>query len=235
MINLLKQLNYIPPDLKEEIWENVKIKFDGEYYYLSIDDMDWMSYNIKTHLEAYEVYSHYFLSEGHVTVTGLGFGVRENWILTKSKVKKLTIVEKSKTLIDYHRFKNSSFLNDERVEVINCDANEYTGSCDVLLLDHYECEEDDDILSSVKLIHDNVKCYNIWFWPFERIISNFRDKYILNNIPHVLNNISKYRAYKFLRQKWNLYKIPDIDEQEIELFCMMYQPKSYLYNINLSC
>ena len=36
-----------------------------------------MSYRIKDHDEAYELYSHYDLAKGHCICTGLGFGVRE--------------------------------------------------------------------------------------------------------------------------------------------------------------
>ena len=97
MLSLLKQFNYTSPQLQEEEWENIKIQSNGNgYYYLLIDDVQWMAYDENTHLEAFEVYSHYCLAKGHVVVTGLGFGVRENWLLTKNEVTKLTIIEKNK-------------------------------------------------------------------------------------------------------------------------------------------
>jgi hypothetical protein len=226
MLSLLEQFNYTAPKLKEEKWDNIEIKSNGHgYYYLMIDDVQWMDYDANTHLEAYEVYSHYRLAKGHVVVTGLGFGVRENWILTKNDVTKLTIIEKNKSLIDYHLKNNSSFLQDKRVEIINCDALDYKNSCDVLLLDHYELDVYENILANVKQIHDNVNCETMWFWPFERIIMHSRRWFSFNEEPYSL--ITKYEAFNKLKKHWELYKIPEFNEQEINLFCMMFHSKLF--------
>jgi hypothetical protein len=149
-----------------------------------------------------------------VIVSGLGFGARENWLLTKKEVTKLTIIERSEDLINYHKKIESPFLKDTRVEIINCDASNYSGSCDVLLLDHYELETYEDILSDVKKIHDNVSCKKMWFWPFERIISRPINFYRLNKLDHC-----NYTSFNILKEKWELYKIPDFSEQEIDIFC----------------
>ena len=65
------------------------------------------------------------LLNGHCICTGLGLGVRENWILNKPGVTKVTVVEKNQEIIDYHKFINPRLFDD--VEVIHCDANEYKG------------------------------------------------------------------------------------------------------------
>jgi len=226
MIKLLEKFDYKPPVIQEGNFGSVGISLnDVGYYYLSVNGVQWMAYNSNTHLEAYEVYSHYELAEGHVVVTGLGFGARENWLLTKKEVTKLTIIERSDDLINYHKSINSDFLKDPRVEVINCDASEYSGNCDILLLDHYELNSFEEILSDVKKIHDNVSCKKMWFWPFERIIMHSRRWHSFNDEPY--NLITKHEAFNLLKKNWGLYKIPDFTEQEINLFCMMFHSKLF--------
>ena len=235
MLSLLEQLNYIPPTLNCGKFGSIEIKEKAPgYYYLYVNDEQWMAYNTKTHLEAYELYSHYILAEGHVIVTGMGLGARENWILSKPNVTKLTIIEISKDLIDYHKYIGSSFLKDPRVEVINGDASEYKGSCDVLLLDHYEMSNDETILANVKLVQDNIDCKTMWFWPLERIIMNSRRWPAFNNRPD--KPISKYAAYTLLKSSWELEKLHNFSEDEINLMCMMFysrmfsQSESLLHN-----
>jgi hypothetical protein len=226
MISLLQHLNYTPPSLESGNFGSFEIRENQPgYYYLYINDEQWMAYNTNTHLEAYEVYSHYILAEGHVVVTGMGFGVRENWLLTKPGVTKLTIIERSKDLIEYHKKMNSAFLNDPRVEVINCDATEYKGSCDVLLLDHYELSDYESILANVKIVHDNIECKTMWFWPFERIIMHSRRWHSFNDAPYQL--ITKYEAYKLLKKNWKLDKLHEFSEGDINLMCMMFHSKMF--------
>jgi hypothetical protein len=226
MISLLEHMNYKPPVLKGGQLGSFEIRENQPgYYYLYINGEQWMAYNTNTHLEAYEVYSHYMLAEGHVIVTGMGFGVRENWILSKPSVTKLTIIESSKDLIEYHTKNKSEFLNDHRVEVINCDASEYKGSCDVLLLDHYELADYESILTNVKLVHDNIECKTMWFWPLERIIMHSRRWHTFNDEPY--NLITKHESYKLLKKNWNLDKLHVFTEDEIDLMCMMFHSKMF--------
>ena len=128
-------------------------------------------------------------------------------------------------MIDYHISKNSSFLKDKRVEIVNCDATDYKEPCDVLLLDHYELDAYENILANVKHIHDNVNCETMWFWPFERIIMHSRRWNTFNDKPH--NLITKYDAFKLLKKNWGLHKIPKLNEQELNLFCMMFHSKLF--------
>ena len=108
MLRLLNQLNYTPPNLQLYQTDSCEVTFDNlnQMYRLSVKGEEWMSYRIKDHDQAYELYSHYDLANGHCICTGLGLGVRENWLLNKKEVSKLTVVEKSKEVIDYHRYIN---------------------------------------------------------------------------------------------------------------------------------
>lgn len=226
MISLLKHFNYTPPILKNETFGSLEIReVSPNYFYLYVNGEQWMAYNTKSHIEAYELYSHYILAKGHVIVTGMGFGSRENWILTKPEVTKLVIIEKNKDIIDYHIQKESKFISDPRVEIINYDASLYEGSCDVLLLDHYELSNYEAILADVKKIHDNVECKTMWFWPFEGIIMNSRRWHTFNDQPY--NLITKYQAYQLLKKNWGLHKIHEFSEDDINLMCMMFNSKMF--------
>ena len=101
MLRLLDQLNYTPPNLKLYKKDSCEVIFDddNQMYRLFIDGVDYMSYKINDHDEAYELYSHYDLAKGHCICTGLGFGVRENWLLTKKEVSKVTVLEKNKAIV----------------------------------------------------------------------------------------------------------------------------------------
>lgn len=226
MLSLLQHFNYTPPKLEAgKVGSFEIVEREPGYFYLYINGEQWMAYDMNSHLEAYELFSHYTLAKGHVVVTGLGFGVRESWILTKSDVTKLTIIEKNKEVINYHKRNKSAFLKDPRVEIINMDASEYKGSCDVLLLDHYETSDYEIILADVKKIQDNVDCKTMWFWPFEKIIMHSRRWHTFNDSPYRL--ITKYEAYQLLKKNWGLDKLHAFSEADINLICMMFGSKMF--------
>jgi hypothetical protein len=179
-----------------------------------------MAYNTKTHEDAYSVYSHFFLSKGHVVVTGLGFGAREQWILSKPEVNKLTIIELNKSVIDYHYHIQSPLTQDPRVEILNIAAQDYKGQCDVMLADHYETETMEFMLDDAKKIHDTVNCKEFWFWPFEKIIMHSRKYYSDVIPPHKL--LTKHESFNLLKQHYNFHKMPDFSTDQIDLFCMMH-------------
>lgn len=218
MINLLSHLKYTPPIIQACKFNNVDVILHDGVYYLHVDGLQWMAYNFKTHEDAYNVYAHWENAAGHVVVTGMGFGARESWILTKPEVTKLTIIEFSSTIIDYHRHKKSAFLNDPRVEVVNCDAREYKGTCDVLLLDHYETQSMQEVLNDAKHVHDNVQCKKFWFWPFERYIMDYRKQLIDRHGTMV----TKYDAFQYLKHKFDFFQMPDFTPEQINLYCMMH-------------
>lgn len=232
MLSLLQHFNYQPPALKAESFGQIEIREQSPgYFYMYVNGDQWMAYNTNSHLEAYELYSHYTLAKGHVIVTGMGFGVRENWILTKSEVTKLTIIERSQQLIDYHRQRGSAFLNDPRVEVICMDATDLTGSCDVLLLDHYELSDFEPMLANAKQIHDQVDCKDMWLWPFERIVMHSRRWHTFNDPPYRL--LTKCEAAELLKKNWGLHKLHTFSEQEMNLMCMMYHSKMFSQSENI--
>lgn len=175
-------------------------------YFLYIDGKQWMCYSDRTHIERKQLTSHHYLGEGHCICTGLGFGIREDWLLKKDNITKLTIIEKYKDVIKYHKEMGSSFLSDKRVEIINEDADEFKGECDTLLLDHYEHTPTKEIIKSVQKVQKNIKSKKMWFWPIERILC--KDK---EGLP-----IDLYNKFK---SEYGLSTLPDLSEEEINFFC----------------
>lgn len=225
MLSLLQYFNYSPPTIVPGKYGDIEIEEGYNCYFLKENDVQWMVYNTHSHEEVYDVFSHYFLARGNVVVTGMGFGARESWILTKPEVTKLTIIEKNDNLLKYHQSIGSKFLQDPRVEVILMNASEYKGTCDVFLADHYELEPYGQILKDVKLIHDRINCNLVWFWPLERIIMHCRKWHTDNDYPY--NLISKYEAYNLIKKNHNLYKLPNLSESDIDMFCMLYNSKLF--------
>lgn len=225
MLELLNKYNYIPPKIIPGKYGNMNVSKNGNSFYLTVDGNQWMAYNTFTHEEAFDVFSHYYFANGHVLVTGLGFGARESWLLTKPDVSKLTILEKNEDVINYHRLNGSSFLNDYRVEIVLCNAYEYRGKCDVLLADHYEFEDHVFIMNDMEKLQNNIQCDLLWFWPLERIIMYSRKWHTDNDYP--FNLISKYDAYQLLKRNHRLEKLPDISEETLNMFCMMHNSKLF--------
>jgi len=221
MISLLEHFNYTSPILVPGKYGNAEIETeDNIQYYLKIDGQQFMYYNMNSHAEAYELFSHYYFARGHVIVTGMGFGVRENWILTKPEVTKLTIIEKNESVLNYHKIIESPFLKDPRVEIIITDASKYKSKCDVLLLDHYEMESYENILESVRKIKHNIECDLLWFWPLEKLIMYYKNS--SGN-----TDLTNYQSYKWIKKLFCLDKLPDLDKELIGLFCMMFWSKIF--------
>ena len=220
MLKLLEKFNYTPPILKEGKWGNVEIVKNGDVYTLLVKGQQWLIYRESNHEVAYEVFSHYDLAYGHVICTGMGFGIRENWLVNNPKVTKITVVEQSQDLINYHKEVNSPFITSPKVEIVCGNVNDYKGKCDVLLLDHYELEPWEEILQNVYQCQQNIECEIMWFWPLEKITTIYR-KYYSDNIPPY-NLLTKYQTYNLIKQNYNLNKLPNLDEQTLNMYVMLY-------------
>lgn len=225
MIDLLRQFRYRPPVIVPGHYGRLEIRQDPHgCFFIYVDGEQWMCYNQHTHEQVYEVFSHYDLAQGHVMVTGMGFGARENWLLTRPEVTRLTIIEHSPEIIQYHHSINSAFLRDPRVEIIHHDAQTYQGQCDVLLLDHFEMEPYHEIIELVKVCQQNIACDVMWFWPLEHVIKHSRRWYSQQD--GVL--INKHQAYQRLQSDHALYRLPALTPQRIDLYVMM--ASSYLFS-----
>lgn len=176
------------------------------------DGMRWMVFNNENKKEIYELYSHYDLAYGHVICTGLGFALRESWLLTKPEVTKITVLEKSKDLIEYHKIHNPKLF--QKLEIVNINAYNYTGVCDVLLIDNHEGGKDffNDYIKSVKTLVKNIQSKTMWFWPLEEMLF---DKHKETHIPLI-------ELYKSLKEENNDFILPDLPEEKLFEYCNIF-------------
>tara|TARA_X000001388_G_scaffold24561_1_gene17077 strand:- start:340 stop:987 length:648 start_codon:yes stop_codon:yes gene_type:complete len=167
MHKILLDNNYRPPYLQPYNQDGLRVEFSEDKFYarLFIDDKLFMVYDYINHNQALEMLSHYYLAKGHCICTGLGFAVRENWIATKKEVTKITVIEKNKNLIDYHKKIGTKFS--PKIEIIHEDANQYKGKCDTLLLDHYEFIDPRKFFPQIKQVTKNIEHTTLWFWLLE--------------------------------------------------------------------
>lgn len=184
----LKHYNYSPPNIVEDSVGELKVyKGQDGAYYLTVNDEPWFKYNPKRLTTVSQVFSHYKLAEGHCICTGMGFLAREKWLLTKPSVTKLTVIERSSDLIKYHLKHNKDIC--DQIEIINMNANEYKGSCDTLLLDHYEYETWRQILKSVRICNENIQSKTIWWWTLESMLN--REKVAYDDLRKEFTNLPK--------------------------------------------
>lgn len=179
----------------------------GGMYGMFVANERWMTFNPKNSEQLFEFYSHYNLARGHCICTGLGFGLREEWLLSKKEVSKVTVIEKNIDVINYHKKINPDLLN--QIEVINCDASEYSGQCDTLLLDHYESEPFSNLVGyfeNIKRCSINISHNTLWFWPLEQIISNEYD--------------TMFVEYNLLKKQFPT--LPNINEEQLKSYSDMF-------------
>jgi len=165
----LKELGYIPPIIKSYDKGGLLVRLEkalngDPIWCLYVDGVQWMTLDSE-HSSTSDIYSQYYLAYGHVICTGLGFGVREQWLATKPEVTKITVLEKFKKVIDYHKDIGTKWS--DKIEIINVDANNYKGSCNFLAIDHYELDDVLTIRDSIKRICKNITCECTWFWLLE--------------------------------------------------------------------
>ena len=185
---------------------------------LYINGRQWLRQYLPTSLSVGAVFSHYWFARGHTLTTGLGLGIRENWLLNKKEVTKLTVLEKSLKLIDYHKEHNPDLF--EYAEVIHVDANEYVGECDVLLMDHYEEEPIEEMAEMSSKVAKNINCEVCWFWPIEELIQK-QPQY------QVDDPLSLLEAYEYVKKKYDLPKLPELN---FEILILL----RTIFNVSLS-
>jgi len=241
MLEILKSFNYIPPviSITDNDSNNIfgitgpnkafEVVLKDNIYILYIKGQQWMLYENNC-AQVAQLFSHYYIAEGDVISTGLGFAARELWLLNNPKVKSLTILEKNENIIKYQKKVNPSLF--DKAKIICCDANTYKGECDTLLLDHYELESMNDIIADVKIMCNNIKCNKMWFWHLETLIlANLHNTYEDGLCDRFRSgdfkiDISALRdikiVYELIKSKYGLDKLPDLTYQELQFIVSMF-------------
>ena len=211
--SILYDLGYTDPKIVEYSCNGLTIFEKNNQLFLEQDGVQWMSLNKSDYQQVFQFYSHYVLAEGHCLCTGLGFALRENWLLSKKEVTKITVVEVNKNIIDYHNKFNPEIM--EKLEVIHCDVYNYKGSCDTLLIDNFEGGVNyfNTFILSSQSICRNIKHNKVWFWQFELILSlHYRD-YIGLSLSEIYHRTKIY---------FELHNLPELSEEQLFEFCYFF-------------
>ena len=245
--NELRELGYVPPIIKSYDKDGICVWLDKRshpfpVWRLDVDGIQWMVLD-QRHGQAKQFYSHYKLAYGHVICTGLGFGTREQWIASKPEVTKITVLEKFKEVIEYHEDIGTKWS--DKIEIINCDANEYKGDCNFLSIDHYEYDDVLGILDSITKVYKNITCECVWFWMLEAwiklgcIMDNTENPTIIpkkiryggkesGHVEHtmyVVNAELENENYNQIKKYLKMDKLPNIRGTELVKFINMYYGK----------
>jgi hypothetical protein len=198
------------PKIEEYKFGSLEIKKQKESFYMYVNSQQWMIYSPQSGIQLFEFYSHNFLSKGVVVCTGMGFLIRESWILKNPNVTKVIVVENSKDVIDYHKEKNAKIL--EKIEIIHGDANNLEIECDCLLVDHFEMESFEKILTDVVNLSKKINHKVLWFWSLEKMILAKSSK----------EKKSFLEIYNNIRQNNNLSTLPQLNKETLEDFIYHY-------------
>lgn len=175
--------------------KNFEIKdiHNGDEFQLWINGKRWMNITPHNYSTIKQMYSHYDIAHGNVLVTGLGFGIAALWVSSKSTVEHVTVVERSPEVIEAFLALNNK---PDNMTIICEDANKFQSDnyFDCILSDHFENENHNIILDSMRSLVKRVPNYGIvWFWPLELIYAAFTilecDKFPEN---------LKYDVFRFL-------------------------------------
>jgi len=166
---------------------------DDNFWHLYQDGIRWNTWNTLDHQELKEVAFGASIAYGKVIATGLGFLLRETLLLHNPNVNEVVVLEINKDLIEYQERVNPEIM--KKITVVHCDANEYKGQCDTLLIDHYENLEEQlesEVFHGIQSCSRNIRHSVCWAWALEVLAS--------------------YEEYKELRRKG--YKFPHLTYDE---------------------
>ena len=197
------------PNIKKASIGNLEVCLSDSIKYrweLLLDGRQWNTWHMLGNYEIRELQSSVDIAYGKVIATGLGFCLRESMLLANENVTEIVVLENNPNVIEYHKIHNPDIMS--KITVIECDANTYTGSCDVLLLDHYEIFDIEAIrhfTMSLNLCTKNIEHNLVWWWALEELIPNF-DSYVAH---------------------CKVFKLPELTEDAFKRIIQDYREKQY--------
>jgi hypothetical protein len=206
-LNKLSEYGFEFPNLPIDVVGSMEVKDFPTQKKLYVDGKQWMGLNLMDYREVFQFLSHIENSRGKVITTGMGFLLRESWLVKKGF--DVTVLEINKDIIDYHLKHNPDICS--KLTIINCNAEEYRGSCDTLLLDHYELETNEYILDSVIKFKERINYSHIWFWPIERlVVSQCR-----------IQGIGEMESYLMIKDQ--VQGLPDLSSPSLDLYLTIWK------------
>lgn len=188
-----------------------KLRIEGSpnrgvtYYYEDKQQMVLSQYSDQVYWESY---NHNFFAFGDVVATGLGVLTRESMLIDNPRITSITVLEICEELIEYHKKHNPEIM--DKLNVINCDANEWEGTCDTYLMDHHE---KGNLLENFLKCYQKVNCKQCWFWPLEICVAKYSDYVILRDVVPELPELSELDWFvvrqNFFRDRLENVLIPD--------------------------
>ena len=206
-LNKLSEYGFEFPNLPSDIIGNMEIKIVGDIKKLYVDGKQWMTLDLVNYRQIFQFLSHIENSDGKIITTGMGFLLRESWLVKNGF--DVTVIEVNENIIEYHLKHNPDICS--KLTIINSNAEEYSGSCDTLLLDHYEFESNEYILDSVIQFQKRIQYSTIWFWPIERLIIH----------QGFVDGISEMESYLKIKNK--IQGLPELNESSLDLYLTIWR------------
>ena len=208
MKNILDKMDFL--NLKLNSLQLIK---EDNCCVLSTQGIQRMTYNCITKQQIKDFLLEYKLAYGTCVLSGLGMGFLTNLLLEKKEVEKVIVYEINKDVIELNEIFG---LKNQKLIIINEDINNISNiKCDCLFLDHYENEDYDFIINSIKKIHSKVESKLFWIWDVPRIIFN----HYYENIENVYNKFKKDN---------NFLNMPNLNKFDLEKYLFE------AYSINVS-
>lgn len=201
---------------------------DIETLFLLQDDKEWM---MAVPSESYTNDPYALKAHGNVITFGLGIGYFTYMALLNKKVESITVIEKSKEVIDLFKEIKKDFPHAEKIKIINGDAFDYFNEktlkkYDYVYVDIWRSNEDGRLIIEKLLEQYNPPIDKCDFWIEKSCLNVIRTLIYLyydENINNKKNKVTK--PYKSLMNKVRIYfdsidiKINDVDAL-----------KSYMYD-----
>ena len=148
----------------------LKASYNSKLYTLYVDNKRWMTYDMTTYQQIYQLQLEFETGVGHIVLTGLGLGILTILLAKKPSVESVTVYELNESVIKlFYFFCNKNKIPKcilDKIKIINQDANSFNNQTfDYGFLDHYELETPGEIIDSVKSISVRNNIKNVWFWP----------------------------------------------------------------------
>lgn len=211
-LGYLTSLGFVKPNITPLSVNGLQVNQTEWGYAMYEGQNRWMTFS-KDYSQVFELYSHFAFAKGHCICTGMGFLLRESWLLQKPEVTKVTVVEKNANVIAYQKIVNPEIMS--KIEVINSDVYNFSGECDTLLLDNFEGGIDYHVsfLLGASAICEKIKSNTTWMWPMESIINTYYKNFIGLSLHEIYNKIKTY---------FRLSTFPELTEEELFYFCQKF-------------
>lgn len=158
---------------------------------LYVDNHRWTVYDYYFKTILYDCFIEIEKAHGNCITTGLGLGIIELCLANKPNVNKIRIFEKYQSVVDlFLTFAENAKLKLDKIEIIIEDANELKNQrSDCLLLDHFESETFEEIVSSARHLAQNNLQDFIYFWPATK---EFCEQSVKNKLPILVESFTNW-------------------------------------------